>query len=180
LDAALQVEVLTPRGGVTDVLLEVGRTAHQVLLAHRQRSRLHRVFNGSVAARVAAQCAVPVVSVPEFWTPWRDGTPYLTVGVHGDLIDDTVLDRALATPTGAVVNAQGAKTGIDYFSKDAWINDGNPTLGFLKFGASGPFKGFYNSIAGEAWVNVLFMFGLLAIGIACPAVPDPALTERST
>jgi thiosulfate dehydrogenase [quinone] large subunit len=73
---------------------------------------------------------------------------------------------ALGYSTGAVLNEQGTKTGIDFFSKDAWINGGNPTLGFLKFGASGPFKGFYNAIAGETWVNVLFMFGLLAIGIA--------------
>jgi thiosulfate dehydrogenase [quinone] large subunit len=73
---------------------------------------------------------------------------------------------ALGFSTGAIVNAQGAKTGIDFFGKDAWIHEGNPTLGFLKFGASGPFKGFYNAIAGEAWVNVAFMFGLLAIGIA--------------
>jgi len=73
---------------------------------------------------------------------------------------------ALGYSTGVVLNEQGTKTGIDFFSKDAWINGGNPTLGFLKFGASGPFKGFYNAIAGETWVNVLFMFGLLAIGIA--------------
>jgi thiosulfate dehydrogenase [quinone] large subunit len=73
---------------------------------------------------------------------------------------------ALGFSTGAIVNEQGAKTGIDFFSEDAWINGGNPTLGFLKFGASGPFKGFYNAIAGETWVNVAFMFGLLAIGVA--------------
>jgi len=73
---------------------------------------------------------------------------------------------ALGFSTGAIFNDQGAKTGIDFFSKDAWINGGNPTLGFLKFGATGPFKGFYNSIAGDAWVNVSFMFALLAIGIA--------------
>jgi thiosulfate dehydrogenase [quinone] large subunit len=73
---------------------------------------------------------------------------------------------ALGFSTGAVVNEQGAKTGIDFFSKDAWIHGGNPTLGFLKFGATGPFQGFYNSIAGQTWVNVLFMAGLLAIGIA--------------
>jgi len=72
----------------------------------------------------------------------------------------------LGFSTGAIVNEQGAKTGIDFFGKDAWIHEGNPTLGFLKFGASGPFKGFYNAIAGDAWVNVAFMFGLLAIGIA--------------
>ena len=72
---------------------------------------------------------------------------------------------ALGFSTGAITNAQGAKTGIDYFSNDAWINGGNPTLGFLKFGASGPFQGFYNSIAGEAWVNWAFMLGLLFIGV---------------
>ena len=71
----------------------------------------------------------------------------------------------LGYATGAVVNAEGAKTGIDFFSQDAWINGGNPTLGFLKFGASGPFQGFYNSIAGAAWVNWAFMLGLLFIGV---------------
>jgi thiosulfate dehydrogenase (quinone) large subunit len=48
---------------------------------------------------------------------------------------------------------------------DAWIHSGNPTLGFLKFGADGPFEGFYHSIAGKGLTNFLFMFGLLAIGI---------------
>jgi len=72
----------------------------------------------------------------------------------------------LGYSTGAVVNEQGVKTGIDFFGKDAWIHQGNPTLGFLKFGASGPLQDFYNSIAGQAWVNVSFMFGLLAIGVA--------------
>jgi thiosulfate dehydrogenase (quinone) large subunit len=72
---------------------------------------------------------------------------------------------ALGFSTGAITDANGVKTGTDYFSQDAWINGGNPTLGFLKFGASGPFKGFYNSIAGEAWVNWAFMLGLLFIGV---------------
>ena len=72
----------------------------------------------------------------------------------------------LGFSTGAILNEQGTKTGIDFFGKDAWIHGGNPTLGFLKVGASGPFKAFYNAIAGEAWVNVAFMFGLLAIGVA--------------
>lgn len=55
---------------------------------------------------------------------------------------------------------------VDRFGDAAWINGGNPTLGFLKFGADGPFKDFYNSIAGQGWVNWLFMLGLLAIGVA--------------
>ncbi|MDQ6687326.1 MAG: hypothetical protein M3Z50_06915 [Actinomycetota bacterium] len=71
----------------------------------------------------------------------------------------------LGFATGAITNATGAKTGIDFFSKDAWLNGGNPTMGFLKFGATGPLKGFYNSIAGDAWVNWAFMLGLLFIGV---------------
>jgi thiosulfate dehydrogenase [quinone] large subunit len=55
---------------------------------------------------------------------------------------------------------------VDRFGPDAWIHGGNPTLGFLKFGADGPFKGFYHSIAGDTWTNYAFMLGLLAIGIS--------------
>jgi thiosulfate dehydrogenase [quinone] large subunit len=54
---------------------------------------------------------------------------------------------------------------VDRFGDAAWVNGGSPTEGFLKFGADGPFKGFYNSIAGSAWADVLFMVGLLAIGL---------------
>ena len=56
--------------------------------------------------------------------------------------------------------------GHETASKDAWINGGHPTMGFLKFGAAGPFKGFYNDIAGAAWADWLFMIGLAAIGVA--------------
>jgi len=51
-------------------------------------------------------------------------------------------------------------------SKDAWIDGGSPTFGFLSFGATGPFEGAYNSIAGDAWADWLFMLGLLTIGVA--------------
>ena len=64
---------------------------------------------------------------------------------------------------------KNAETGVvDRFGPDAWINEGNPTLGFLKFGVSedNPFQGFFNSIAGDAWANWLFMLGLLGIGVA--------------
>lgn len=50
--------------------------------------------------------------------------------------------------------------------KQAWIDGGHPTLGFLKFSAAGPFKGFYHSIAGAAWADWLFMLGLAGIGAA--------------
>lgn len=47
----------------------------------------------------------------------------------------------------------------------AWISGGNPTKGFLG-GVEGPFAGFYNAIAGNTFVNILFMVGLLGIGLA--------------
>ena len=55
---------------------------------------------------------------------------------------------------------------LDRFGDAAWINGGSPTEGFLLFGADGPFKEFYNSIAGDAWADWLFMIGLLGIGVA--------------
>lgn len=61
---------------------------------------------------------------------------------------------------------RGENGTVDRFGDAAWINDGSPTLGFLKFGADGPFKEFYNSIAGAAWADWLFMIGLLGIGLA--------------
>jgi len=55
---------------------------------------------------------------------------------------------------------------LDRFGDAAWINGASPTEGFLKFGADGPFKEFYNSIGGTAWADWLFMLGLLGIGLA--------------
>ncbi len=48
----------------------------------------------------------------------------------------------------------------------SWLNGGSPTEGFLSFAAVGPFKGFYNGIAGAAWADWLFMLGLAGIGTA--------------
>jgi thiosulfate dehydrogenase [quinone] large subunit len=55
---------------------------------------------------------------------------------------------------------------VDRFGDAAWIHGGSPTQGFLAFGADGPFKGFYNDIAGAAWADWLFMAALLGIGVA--------------
>ena len=46
-----------------------------------------------------------------------------------------------------------------------WLDGGNPTQGFLSH-AKGAFAGFYHNIAGDAWVNWLFMLALLGLGIA--------------
>jgi thiosulfate dehydrogenase [quinone] large subunit len=55
---------------------------------------------------------------------------------------------------------------LDRFGDGAWIHGASPTEGFLKFGADGPFKDFYHSIAGAAWADWGFMLGLLGIGLA--------------
>jgi thiosulfate dehydrogenase (quinone) large subunit len=56
--------------------------------------------------------------------------------------------------------------GHETAEKAAWINGGHPTQGFLKNAAAGPFKEFYNGIAGAVWADWLFMAGLLGIGLA--------------
>ena len=50
-------------------------------------------------------------------------------------------------------------------AKNAWIDGGSPTKGFLS-NATGPFEGFYRGIAGDAWADWLFMIGLAGIGLA--------------
>src|SRR3954454_16074511 len=70
---------------------------------------------------------------------------------------------ALGFSTGAVTDPDtGARTGIDFFAKDqAWLNGGSPTKGFLAFGvpANNPFRDVFTSMAGDAWVDWLFMAG---------------------
>ena len=74
------------------------------------------------------------------------------------------VDKLLALGFHTGYDSTGAT--LDRFGPAAWINGGSPTEGFLKFGADGPFKGFYNSIGGTAWADTLFMLGLLGIGAA--------------
>ena len=56
--------------------------------------------------------------------------------------------------------------GHETLSGKSWLDGTSPTLGFLKFGASGPFKGVAHSIAGQGWADWLFMGGLVTIGVA--------------
>jgi thiosulfate dehydrogenase [quinone] large subunit len=60
-----------------------------------------------------------------------------------------------------------AKTdAVSMMCSKAWAEGGSPTLGFLKFGTKGPLAEFYQSLAGNGLVDVLFMSGLLLIGLA--------------
>ncbi|MFF0746456.1 DoxX family protein [Streptomyces sp. NPDC004111] len=51
-------------------------------------------------------------------------------------------------------------------SEAAWINGGSPTEGFLLHGTQGPFAHVFDGVAGAPWLDVLFMVGLLGIGLA--------------
>jgi thiosulfate dehydrogenase (quinone) large subunit len=51
-------------------------------------------------------------------------------------------------------------------SKQAWINGGSPTKGFLSHVAVGPFQVMLRDWAGTGWADWLFMLALLGIGLA--------------
>ncbi|MDB1087297.1 hypothetical protein PJ985_06910 [Streptomyces sp. ACA25] len=48
---------------------------------------------------------------------------------------------------------------------NGWIDGGSPTYGFLSNVSAGPFQSMFHSMAGDGWVNLLFMLGLLGVGI---------------
>jgi len=75
---------------------------------------------------------------------------------------------ALGFHTGWTTNPETGAESLDRFGDAAWINGGSPTEGFLMFGVpeDNPFKDFFNSMAGTAWADWLFMIGLLGIGLA--------------
>ena|SRR3989344_4703351 len=50
-------------------------------------------------------------------------------------------------------------------SAKAWLNGGSPTTGFLTGGVKGPLAPIFQSLAGVAVVDWLFMLGLLFIGL---------------
>jgi thiosulfate dehydrogenase [quinone] large subunit len=47
----------------------------------------------------------------------------------------------------------------------AWTHGGSPTTGFLSHATQGPFSNWYHHLAGLAWVDWLFMLGLLTVGL---------------
>src|SRR3989344_1126967 len=55
--------------------------------------------------------------------------------------------------------------GADYGCSSAWMNGGSPTEGFLGNATTGPFIDFFHKLAGLAWVDWMFMVGLLVVGV---------------
>lgn len=71
-------------------------------------------------------------------------------------------DKLLALGYATGVDEQGH---TDRFGDAAWINGGSPTEGYLTFVPDGPLDSFYHSLAGDTWVDWVFMLGLLGVGV---------------
>lgn len=53
-------------------------------------------------------------------------------------------------------------------SAGSWVSGGSPTTGFLTAAGAGtgPFAGIFSAIAGQTWVDWVFMIGLAGVGLA--------------
>ena len=76
------------------------------------------------------------------------------------------VDKLLALGFATGVNSETGA--VDRFGPDALINGGSPTFGLLSFVVpeGNPFREFFTGLAGDPWVDWLFMVGLLGIGLA--------------
>lgn len=92
-------------GGVAGSIVRAAQAgACLIVLQHREMSRLRRVVTRSVTSGVAAHCRVPVVSVPSSWTPARDTSSTVTVGV-----DFPERSREVLLAAGRAAKARGAQ-----------------------------------------------------------------------
>ncbi len=76
------------------------------------------------------------------------------------------LDKLLAL---GFATGRDPETGaVDRLGDAAWINGGSPTEGFLSFGlhTKEPFTGIYSDLAGQGWVDWIYMLSMALIGIA--------------
>ncbi|PJA89566.1 MAG: hypothetical protein CO137_03595 [Candidatus Magasanikbacteria bacterium CG_4_9_14_3_um_filter_32_9] len=56
--------------------------------------------------------------------------------------------------------------GFSTAAENSWLSGVSPTAGFLKFGTQGLFVEIFHWMAGSILVDILFMVGLLCIGLA--------------
>jgi thiosulfate dehydrogenase [quinone] large subunit len=124
---------------------------------------------GAANLGVAEATRTGVFPHPEldYESPSARGTRYAGAALRlslGSVFLWAFLDKtfALGFSTG-----RNPETGIvDVMGEAAWLNGASPTEGFLTYGTSGPFAGFFQGFAGAAWADALFMLGLLGIGLA--------------
>lgn len=54
--------------------------------------------------------------------------------------------------------------GFSTAAEASWLAGGSPTSGYLLYGTHGPLAEVFQALAGQIWVDWLFMTGLLGIG----------------
>ncbi|KAA2261852.1 DoxX family membrane protein [Solihabitans fulvus] len=120
-------------------------------------------------ARPVTEASIPVQRVDRTTAP---GTP------AGDPVPESTRGPAVAARALAVLRMATGFVFLWAFvdklfgwgyatqSKNAWVNGGSPTKGFLSGVHAGPFQSMFHSWAGAGWADWLFMLGLLSIGLA--------------
>lgn len=120
-------------------------------LEHRPTAK-----NGAVATHKPTAAQPPAPGAPARETRRQVAARYVFAGIRlalGWTFLWAFLDKTFGLGRGTEAD-------------NAWIDGGSPTQGFLGFAADGPFKGFYNDIAGAAWADWLFMTGLAGLAVA--------------
>lgn len=112
---------------------------------------------------VATESAAGAVGEPVGTGAFRYTAAALRIGL-GFIFLWAFFDKLFALGFATGRNAQTDV--VDRFGDAAWINGGSPTSGFLKNATKGPLADFYQSFAGAAWADWLFMIGLAGIGLA--------------
>ncbi len=91
-DVAVTGELIDS-GWVVEDLVRRSEGASLLVMQHRALSRVQRVFTRSIVHGVAGRSLVPVISVPEGWTPDREPQGVVTAGVQ-DPVEAPALLRA--------------------------------------------------------------------------------------
>jgi thiosulfate dehydrogenase (quinone) large subunit len=124
-----------------------------------------RTFDDKVLTEIKTEGAVATATTPK---AQRDRTAplvwaFLRIAMGATFLW-AFLDKAFAL---GFSTGRNPETGaIDFFGPDAWINGGSPTDGVLTFALKGPFKGLYDGLAGQAWVEWAYMLSMVLIGLA--------------
>lgn len=115
---------------------------------------------GSPSIReVTTSAAEPKVKGARVWGILRIGVGWTFLWAF--------LDKAFAL---GFATGRNPDTGaIDFFGNGAaWLNGGHPTEGFLKYGvhSKGALATFYSGLAGQGWVDWVYMLSMVLIGVA--------------
>ena len=94
-----------------------------------------------------------------------DGSMYVWAGfraLFGFIFLWAFFDKALGLGFSTCKSVAGS---VHFSCSQAWVSGGSPTKGFLSQAATGPFASFYHRLAGNGLVDLLFMLGLLFVGL---------------